>query len=131
MLIRVSEYGHVLVSRHDCRYVTSPAAVLDIDFALPAPELGSPPVQTTTVDVISSGQVRSLRTCSLRQRLIVYGLMAAQPVRLNLSCHCVSKLNIAFVRQIDAVISWFRLDLDATHSLNTGPEAKDEGNSCW
>ena len=32
---------------------------------------------------------------------------------------------------VDAVVSWFTLHLDATHSLSTGPEASDDGNSCW
>ena len=32
---------------------------------------------------------------------------------------------------VDAVVSWFTLHLDATRSLSTGPEASDDGNSCW
>ena len=83
------QYDTVWLHRlHDCRYLTPPAAVLDIDFASVASELELPPLRTTAVDVVSSGEV-------------------------------------------DAVVSWFRLDLDATRSLHTGPDATDEGNSCW
>ena len=61
----------------ECRYITPPTAVLDVEFAPLIPEPEPPPTSTSEVTAVGTGP-------------------------------------------IDVVVSWFRLDLDGTHSLNTG-----------
>lgn len=91
--------------------------MLDVDFTSLSTELMTPPPHTTVIDVISAGQVSVPSIDSLH---CLHNFIQG----LELTGKC-------FRGQVDAVVSWFRLDLDGTRSLHTGPDAKDEGNSCW